>query len=486
MIGGEYNSSVGFLKFVAYILSKNTMFMKSFFTVMAACYFLSVAAQSTFQAYWEIPDSNQFTEIGKVFNQISTPVDLAFHPDHINRPFELWVLNQGTSNSGGHTVLIENADGENYTHQMIKDGNAWHFMAMASAMDFGDNGNWATSQDIKDANRQGGTFTGPTLWSSDLSVYGVIGNPPNAQYNGSHLDMVHQTPYGKGIAHEKDNVYWVFDGWSSTLTRYDFVDDHGPGQHYHGDAVLYVYNEISVQPEGSLPSHVVMDKSTNYLYVCHTSAGEIIRVDVTSGTRGGALFQVTPGEALADYAYFKDVGFETMVSTGLQKPVGCDITDEGILVVTDNATGEIIFYDTEDPNFAELGRMQVGYSNPDLMGVTVGMDNKIYFADYDNQKVVRIDNSMVYPVGIETQPAVSFSIAPNPTQNGQARIQLEREMQAGAIIVRDITGRLIQHIDVHGADQATIDLSGMTRGTYLVEVQEADSGTSLGTRMLVH
>lgn len=442
-----------------------------------------LTAQS-FQNYWDHPDSNHFNEFGKIFHQLLTPIDLAFHPDQDNRPNELWVLNQGTASSGGHTTIFTNATSDNPIHQYVKDGNAWHFMALASSLDFGDNGNWATAQDIKDANRQGGTFTGPTLWSSDLSIYGVIGNPPTSQYNGSHLDMVHQTPYGKGIAHESGNAYWVFDGWSQTLTRYDFVDDHGPGQHYHGDAILYVYNEISVQPDATLPSHMDLDKESGWLYVAHTAGSEIIRVDVNSGQRDQSITQVTAFETIADYASFSGVTFETVVSTGLQKPVGIEYHN-GYLIVTDNASGEIIIYDAED-NFKEMTRMSVPYSNSDLMGVTVGPDNMIYFVDYSNSKAVRIENSFVYPIGIEETEEPGFVVAPNPTMEGHTTIFLEEMGMTGSVLVRDITGRVVRQEAVNGQNRVSINMNGLTRGTYLVELQDTELGTIRGSSLLVH
>ena len=351
-------------------------------------------------------------------------------------------------------------------------------------MDFNpDDGTWANSADIQDANRQGGTFTGPSLWSSDLNIYGVIGNPPTQQYNGSHLDMVHQSPFGKGIAHEKDNVYWVFDGWAKSLTRYDFVDDHGPGQHYHGDAKVHVYNEIQVEPDGNLPSHMIVDKATNWLYVCHTKAGEILRVDITKGERNVTLPKVS-NEPLADYASYKNAVFETIISTGLQKPVGIHIHD-GILLVGDNAAGEIVMYDIEAPGFPEIGRIEIGYAHSSIMGITVGPDNKIYYTDFINRLVVRIDNSMVNPIGVEEKSPLTFRVSPNPASNGFSRIQLDGDARNAVVLVKDLTGRTVQQLPVNGQSTIDLNLGTLAAGMYMVMLADSRTGAPLGSKLLV-
>lgn len=439
------------------------------FTLAAAllcCIVLSVNAQSL-NRFLAQPDSNKVVELAKVFQGLTTPVDLEFYPLQNQRPNELWILNQGYNNTGGHTVLLHDATSDNPDDEYIKDGNAWHFMAMASALSFGDDGNWGTSQDILDANRAGYNFTGPSLWPGDLSIYGVVGNPPSAAYNGSHLDMVHQTPYGKGIAHEKDNIYWVFDGYSGTVTRYDFKADHGPGQDYHGDAVVHRFDEIQVNRDPNLPSHMVVDKDNGWLYIVHTMGKEIIRLDVNSGQRNQTLAKIS-NEPLADYASYSGATFETIIDQGLVKPVGIALDDE-YLLITDNATGEIIFYDRNN-DFAEVGRIQLDYqASPDIMGIEIGPDRNIYFVDYSNKMALRLENS-AFPTGIEEAELVSVKLQPNPAVQGQSMLQLGQPLEQGQLQIWDITGRLITTQSINGQQQVQLDVSAFGKGLYLVEV----------------
>ncbi|MCB0738065.1 MAG: hypothetical protein KDC92_11170, partial [Bacteroidetes bacterium] len=136
----------------------------------------------------------EYTVLLDRLDGVLSPNDLEFNPDP-DRPNELWVLNPGTERTGASTVIVHGAGTSDQEAEYRIDGNAWHFMALATSLAFGDNGNFATSQGILDANRgyiPGVNFTGPTLWTADLNIYAVVGNPVTPTVNGSHLDMIHQ------------------------------------------------------------------------------------------------------------------------------------------------------------------------------------------------------------------------------------------------------------------------------------------------------
>ena len=428
---------------------------------------LTASAQGNLGAYIDNAVNNKFVEIANATNQISTPVDLDFHLDVINRPFELWVNNKGTSNSGGNTVIISDADTDTPSHNYVRDGNAWHFMALPSGIAFSDNGNFATSQDILDANRNGGKFTGPTLWPSDLSIYGVVGNPPTSNYNGSHLDMVHQSPYGKGIAWESDNIFWIMDGYDQTVKRYDFHGDHGPGQDDHSDGVVRVYNDVSFTKDFSAPSHCVIDENKQWLYGCNTGDNKIFRLDITTGLYNKNLTKIN-NEPLAEYSEYLNATVEEVITSGLDKPIGIDILGNQ-LVVTNNGSGEIIIYDIDD-NFSEIGRITPDYTNPDLMGVKVGLDGQIYFVDYQNKKVVRIENDLSFPVSTdEIVKEASVQVYPNPSN---AMVNLDFLETPGSIQILNLEGRMIKSVEVSMKTQ--FDVSDLNAGIYLVKVSFED------------
>ena len=317
-----------------------------------------------------------FNNIAKSADGVDTPQDLDFHP---SREGELWVVNKGTEDSGSDVVIIMDATEGANDIEVRKDGNAWHFMNLTSAMAFSeDTNNWATSPEVTDANHQvGGSFTGPSLWSSNLDVFAM----PSSG-NGSHLDMLHQSPNSMGIAHEKNDVYWVFDGYTDELVRYNFNDDHGPGGEDHSDAKLKRYSDVPIKRVEGTPSHMVVDKSTDWMYIADTKKGQVLRVDVTSGTKSGDL---QPSyESLAEYSQMEGEKWEVFAE-GLSSPCGIDV-DNGTLYVTDNDTGEIIAYDLDTS--AELGRMETGADG--IMGIALGPEGRLWYVDTADEELVRV------------------------------------------------------------------------------------------------
>ena len=87
---------------------------------------------------------------------------------------------------------------------------------------------------------------GPALWPSSLDHFAVENQNNEDGLLGSHIDMLHESPYGVGIAHDYDNVYWYNDGYYGELVRYDFMMDHDTGGHDHSDGVVQRYSEIQL------------------------------------------------------------------------------------------------------------------------------------------------------------------------------------------------------------------------------------------------
>ena len=161
------------------------------------------------------------------------PRDLDFHTD-VNRPNELWVINENSasfdSNFGGSTVTYYNAGLDGQWADYRKDSYSGHFMHTASAIAFSDNGGFANTLDVQDANgNPSGYFSGCTLWEADTSIYARIHQ--NGPLLGSHWDMVHQSPYSIGIAAETNNIYWLNDGYHSAVVKYDFQEPHPDHEH---------------------------------------------------------------------------------------------------------------------------------------------------------------------------------------------------------------------------------------------------------------
>lgn len=213
------------------------------------------------------PESVELTLIYQPAGEYEAP-DLELHPTRAN---ELWVVNRHPNAFGsctertmfgercaalpGFTTLIFNPGTDEQREEILEDGNAWHFMRRPPALAMGANDTFATCGEAATGNfeNESAMFIGPSLWSSDLDIYA---QDPGPGLNGSHLDMLHATPWCSGIAHERDNVYWLFNGHVGSIDRYDFVQDHGPGYDDHSDGIIsrYVEGELSRVPD--VPGHM--------------------------------------------------------------------------------------------------------------------------------------------------------------------------------------------------------------------------------------
>ena len=395
--------------------------------------------------------TNTFTYdlIVNLSDQIDEPRDLDFHPNG-----DLWIINTGTENSGGSTVKVLSPGLAGQTDLWEQDGNAWHFMSLPSGIAFSNNGNFATSTSVLDANHQGGSFTGPALWSSDPLIYA---KPSGG--NGSHLDMLHESPYCMGICSEEENVFWVYDDYNKDIVRYDFVDDHGPGNSYHDDGRVLRYPGMGLSAiDHTIVCHLVLDENKKWLYFTDGSNKRIMRLDITTGILGGSP-SWGPQETLAEYQKVTGFTFEEVVTTGLVQPAGIDIIDNK-LVVTDHSNGDIIFYDVSNVPATEIGRIQT--NEPGIMGTVIGPNGKIWYANAALNKIVKIEPSTIIS-GVEENVLLSLnSIYPNPVEN-----TLFFSNFANVVEIFDITGKIMisENNNIN-----SIDVSSLDKGIYLIEV----------------
>lgn len=410
-----------------------------------------------------------FTGVATASDQLDKPTDLDFFP--ILAKDELWVVNQRTESAGGSTLTLYNASSETPEFLQRVDGNAWHFMSLPTGIAFSNNFNFSTSPGVQDANHNGGTFTGPTLWSSDPEIYA---QPSGG--NGSHLDMLHGSPFSMGIAHEADNAFWVFDSWNETIVRYDFREDHGPGNDDHADGIVRRYMEIEVKKDATVPSHLVLDKASGWLYVVDSGNDRVLRLDINSGNVVGNL--PLPNEPLAEHSEMGNVDWEVIVQENLDRPCGIELI-ENRLLVGDYATGEIIVYDI-DNNFQELGRIATGA--PGLTGLKIGPDGSIWFTNRVQNTLTRMDAALNTDVSEAKALAAQVVISPNPT-NGLIRVSIPESLSFSetTLVLSDLTGKRFMSYQSTGKAQE-LDLSALPDGMYLISIRSNDL---IATRKLV-
>ena len=305
---------------------------------------------------------------------LRTPQALAFDPEH---PGRLWTVNR----SDDSVTLVFDAGEPEQTTQHIVDPYALHFMEKVSSISFGQPGTFGTCQDSRNTyngSSRGDLFTGPTLWSSDLDIFGKS-NPEAVEYLsdtfgmpidlGSHLDMLHESPDCMGIAWDTGNAYFVFDGY----------DDHSDGI-----IARYARGEVS-RVKGTV-SHLARDHDSEFLYIADTGNNRIATLNVREGRRGGTLGVREEG---TDHFEMVDVGLETLIDGArhdLVRPAGLALID-GHLVLTDAGTGFISVFDTDGRHVATL---DTGLGPDHLAGVTGDTLDDLWFVDPADDRVYRL------------------------------------------------------------------------------------------------
>lgn len=420
----------------------------------------------------------QITEIANSDQDLLVPRDLDFHPDLARN--ELWVVNKDTEASGSSTVTFYDVNAPVLVYEMREDANNWHFMSLATGLAMGDNGNFATSPGVFDANHNGPPpFTGPSLWSADTAVYA---RPSGG--NGSHLDMLHVNPECQGIAHDHLNRYWVTDGYNNDVTMVDFMMDHGPGNDDHTDAVIRRYAEFSItkDPNDHIASHLVLDKPTGWLYVVDHGGQRVMRLDINSGTIGGQPSWPAGGpyEPYEEYSTVTGYTWEEVIGTGLVQPAGIDVIGDRLLV-SDHSNGEIVVYDISVNPVAELGRIVT--NSPGIMGIKVGPDGRLWAVNATTHALIAISPDG-FNVGVQEIAKDDLLKAyPNPATN-EVVVVLDRYTAGTATLeLLDASGRLFLTERMTG-NQLRLDLNATPAGMYHLRVTLAD-GSQLQEQLVV-
>ena len=331
------------------------------------------------------------TLMGIYADGLRTPRDLDFHKDAA-RQNELWVINEnntGGRNHGGSTVTYYNAGLDNQLAEYRKDSWSGHFMHTASAIAISENGTFANTLDVQDANNSGGYFTGCTLWDSDTSVYARVHQ--NDNWGGSHIDMIHQSPYSEGIASAGGNVYWLFDGYHNAICKYDFGVPHETGGDDHSDGRVWRHSEVVVDRVPGLSSHMEIDPVSGWLYIADTGNQRILRMDPNSGSIAQNLNPY--GETLQGYWRMSGTDWNVVADSDLTYPTGLDIYEDRLLI-SDYANGDIIIYDISQDPVVELGRIETGLNN-EIMGLKGSPEGDIWFVCSNANELYQITVSVI-------------------------------------------------------------------------------------------
>lgn len=305
-------------------------------------------------------------------------VDLAFHPE---RKGELWAVGYGDNS----VQLGQGLDGAEPTWTRYLDPAARHFMHKPPALAMGEANAWATCGDNDNSQneRVPNYFMGPALFLADLDIFAK--KTPTGL--GSHIDMLHSSPFCRGIAHADGNWYWIFNSYDRAIDKYNFGKDHGPGNDDHSDGEIYRYAAGQVRgAEDGTPSHLFFEPEDNFLYIADTGNQRIVRLDTSGGKKGKELPR--RNEPLVGNAIMDGTSVEEIVPAGtLEKPSGLEVKG-GLLYVTDAATSTFHVFDKAGK---EVRKLNTGLAPDSLAGFTFGPDGRIWFTDKVGGRVMRID-----------------------------------------------------------------------------------------------
>lgn len=397
--------------------------------------------------------------IGNASDEINNPTDLDFHP--VLSDYQLWITNKGTMASGGSTVTFWDAGKPDQTSLWKQDGNAWHFMLLPTSIAFSENTNFATGVGAQDANHSGGTFTGPTLWSSDMDIYG---EPSGG--NGSHIDMLHQSPYTMGVCADEHNAFYAFCDWHGHIHYYDFQKDHGPGNDDHADGIVRKYTDFSIEKiNENLPCHITLDKEKIWLFIVDAGNGRIMKLNTTTGN---IIDDWAPtNEPLEESTSVVGCEYYEIVTEGLIEPVGISVIDNYMLV-SDHANGDIIIYDHTTVPAVELKRLHTGRTG--LMGITLGPDGHIWFVDQDENELVRVDPTNTVAIN-DLDLSKSLTVYPNPS-NGNFQILFDNNLTHSDLLVNVINtlGEIVYSTYKNEGTVLQIDISSVSSGTYILNL----------------
>ena len=320
---------------------------------------------------------------------LNGPRDLEFHPTH---PNQLWVLNR---NDASMVIFSELGTGDQSSvkkQDLVDSGEV--FMPQGAALAFSPGGwegtsNFATIHEAYYPNDFPGgpppDFMGPTLWTSNLDVF-------NGGHSG-HLDMLHNTPMGMGIAWEKDNVYWVFDGHHSSITRYDFALGQGPGSAFADDGIVSRYVSGQVKREPDVVSHLAFDHSTDLLFIADTGNNRVATLATDSGTQGDdmpldTLYDCVPAQDACSWHIMDDAILETFMDGamhGISKPSALALEDD-ILFISDYETGTLYAFDKEGQlmDWLDLQRPQA------LGGMAFDSNGNLHVVDTIAHEIIKL------------------------------------------------------------------------------------------------
>ena len=214
--------------------------------------------------------------------------------------------------------------------------------------------------------------------------------------------------------------------------------------------------------------HLKLDKAKKWLYFIDGGNQRIIRLDINSGVKGTAP-SWGPLETLAEYSKMIGYTWEIVINTGLNEPSGIEIIDNR-MIITDHANGDIVFYDISTIPAVEIGKIQT--NEPGIMGIVLGPDGKIWYANHALNKVVMIEpNNIILNLGNNNLENKDF-FYPNPAIDFINIENLSNKNGRSKLTITNSIGSIILEKQIK--NNSTVDISGLVPGIYLLNAIDSN------------
>lgn len=323
----------------------------------------------------------QFTVVANASDNLHFPTDLDLNP---LRPNELWITNYGEAYKNGQysnkaytiTVFNPGSNAQFAVQRKDKEKFTRHFFSYPTSLAFNKDGYWANSSFF---NNNGNN--GPTLWTSDFSIYA---DSIKYTLNGSHNSMLHESFTSLGIAADETNTFWTLDGTTGDVVSYNFGKGHYPGGDDHTDGTIRRYSlPNTIKPVDGLPSHVCYNTQTGDLYVVDALRRQIVRLN----TRNGTISRTKQGiDNPKEYSIMTAQSDVLVNNLPLRMPCGID-TDGNRLYISDYETGRIAVLELKTGQVLST----IETKSRGIMGLYIDKAGHLWYVNQLTNELVKID-----------------------------------------------------------------------------------------------
>jgi hypothetical protein len=191
-----------------------------------------------------------------------------------------------------------------------------------------------------------------------------------------------------------------------------------------------------------------------------------LRINTNTQQETGT-FSPLSGEVLAETTTYT-ADWEEYITDGIIRPCGIEMNGTKLLV-GDYATGAIHIFETAGGSPVELGQIQTGTDG--LAGIKVGPDGKIWYVNYLDNQLVRVEDTVV---GINEVAMIGIVLYPNPA-SGTITLSLTPGNTGNKLLqIYDSRGVLSLSAQFNSA-RHQVDISGLSNGLYSVVVMDENN-----------